>query len=670
MELDLGDMPNRSKPSATVVKKREPTFDDIEETYFNEKIINKIMDQSNKDENTDDLTSDEPNSLLKEEIIGVYKLLEDQFKDNIENEEEKVDFNDSDTSSPSKSSLVERNQSRDILENMDNDTKSQNSQQYKMMVSMDATPDTDEPNEPTTNILDEVDDSPKEKEEEQNFLLLIDDEHFKPNYNNQTEERKYSDDEIESKEFDEVLNEDEKELGMAPRPERVSNLVKEITVNDFEMIRYLGDGSYGKVNLVKCKLNNEQYALKILDKQKVARYDKIANVMREKDIMFGFDHPNITRLEMTFQDQNSLFFLLEYASNGDLAGLIKKEKRLGIDLIKFYSWEIINALENMRKFNVVHRDLKPENILLDGKWHLKITDFGDSKVIDPEKVNEKILSDTFSPNKPPLDKETVEMDFDSNFDEEGEVKNKDRGESFVGTPLYVSPEMLNYNLAWFSTDLWAFGWILYYMACGAPPFGGFTENQIYEKILSRKIFFPDFLNEDLKDLIDKLLQVHPKDRLGADIGNPENNIDALKAHPFFNSIQFDNIHLNPVPVSKSVRITLRQELKAKIAEGRKAQEYDSQSSTPPKISKSNSETGVHSNKYVNDLHGVEISHSDTMVSSKTEKLNLSIEKSKMSIKKYGPDIVKEELIDKRNKWYFYQARTLRLTKDHRLMYLK
>lgn len=92
-------------------------------------------------------------------------------------------------------------------------------------------------------------------------------------------------------------------------------------------------------------MNKEEYALKILDKKRVAKFDKIESVMREKDIMFGFDHPNITRLEVTFQDANSLFFVLEFAPNGDLSGLIKREKRLKIPLIKFYACEIINALE-------------------------------------------------------------------------------------------------------------------------------------------------------------------------------------------------------------------------------------------------------------------------------------------------------------------------------------
>lgn len=89
--------------------------------------------------------------------------------------------------------------------------------------------------------------------------------------------------------------------------------------------------------------------------------------MREKDIMFEFDHPNIARLEMTFQDSTSLFFLLEYAPHGDLASLIRKEKKLPIELVRFYACEIINALEDMRRFKVVHRDLKPENILLDAQ---------------------------------------------------------------------------------------------------------------------------------------------------------------------------------------------------------------------------------------------------------------------------------------------------------------
>ena len=90
------------------------------------------------------------------------------------------------------------------------------------------------------------------------------------------------------------------------------------------MIRFLDDGSYVSVNLVKYRINNVEYVLKILISNKVTIYHKIANVLREKDIMFDFDHLNIKQLDMAFQDQASLFFLLEYAPNGSIAWLIKK----------------------------------------------------------------------------------------------------------------------------------------------------------------------------------------------------------------------------------------------------------------------------------------------------------------------------------------------------------
>jgi 3-phosphoinositide dependent protein kinase-1 len=490
------------------------------------------------------------------------------------------------------------------------------------------------------------------------------------------EEDKFTEDEVENEQFDHALR--TKDKGVAPKLERISSVVQEVWIDDFEMIRFLGDGAYGKVSLVKWKINGAEYALKILDKKRVAKYDKIANVMREKDIMFDLDHPNIARLEMTFQDTDSLFFLMEYAPNGDLSGLIKREKKLPDKLTRFYACEIINALEYLREFNIVHRDLKPENILLDPNCHIKITDFGDSKVVDIEKVHKRILRESFIPEQLEIDPDGSDVDFEKNFGIEGDFENRasDRGESFVGTPLYVSPEMLNHNIAWFATDLWAFGWILYQWACGAPPFNGFTEQQIYDKISSRKIFFPDFLSEDLKDLIDKLLKVDPIERLGSAIQD-ENGIDKLKAHPFFEGIDFNSIHTKTVPVSDNLRLTLEIMKKANDVPV-KLDELDSddESIKPSGMNKN------HSNASLKTANGVSIEKRDnklqldnsfSVAPSKLQKNSLLSKEAKLAEIKaslYNSGVIKEKLVEKRNKWYFFQDRTLKLTSDLRLMYYK
>lgn len=486
------------------------------------------------------------------------------------------------------------------------------------------------------------------------------------------EEEKVPMDEVENEDFDNLINKPDNQ-SMAPRPDRLSTLVQGLTTDDFEMIRFLGDGSYGKVNLVRCKINGMEYALKILDKRRVAKFDKIENVMREKDIMFLLDHPNIARLEMTFHDDQSLFFLMEYAPNGDLAGLIKKEKKLSLKLIRFYACEIINALECLRGFKVVHRDLKPENILLDANCHIKLTDFGDSKVIDIEKAHSKIMRESFVPEVPKVDATGIDQEFESNFgfEGEGDGRREDRGESFVGTPLYVSPEMLNHNIAAYATDLWALGCILYQCACGVPPFLGFTEQQIYDKISNRKIYYPEDLDPLLKDLIDKLLQLNPKDRLGAGIGDEdENGIDALKAHKFFAGMDFATVHQKEVPISETLRATLEMLKKAKDVP-MKVNDLDSDDDPDkPGLIKSNSAKTEPT--YTSKKPDVEHQYSTkaTMNEKSINKISMSQERSSETVKKGTDDALKESMVEKRNKWYFFQDRTLKLTKDLRLMYYK
>lgn len=200
------------------------------------------------------------------------------------------------------------------------------------------------------------------------------------------------------------------------------------------------------------------------------------------------------------------------------------------------------------------------------------------------------------------------------------------------------------------------------MATGTPPFNGFTENQIYDKICSRKLYFPEFLDKDIIDLIDKLLQLHPKDRLGSEIGNPENNIDALKAHSFFKGMDFENIHLKPVPISKSARMALKLEVKAKESKLMR-QKSDGSNSSQSDVNKTQSDLGnkAYTHNSATNLGGTVIP------SVKGSNLALPNDKAHAA-GKHGEHVIKETTVEKRNRWYFYQNRTLRLTKDLKLTY--
>ena len=124
------------------------------------------------------------------------------------------------------------------------------------------------------------------------------------------------------------------------------------------------------------------YALKELSKAHILKYNKQNAVFRERDILEQVcDNPNIVSYECTFQDEDNLYFLLEFAEKGNLAQLIKVVKPIPIETCRFFIAEIVLALEYLHNMHIAHRDLKPENILLDEQFHIKLCDFGEAKVI-------------------------------------------------------------------------------------------------------------------------------------------------------------------------------------------------------------------------------------------------------------------------------------------------
>ena len=299
----------------------------------------------------------------------------------------------------------------------------------------------------------------------------------------------------------------------------------------------LGVGSMSRVLLAEHAHTKIKYALKVISKKEVVSKKQIELVMLEKDLLSRLKHPNIISLVSTFQTDMELFFVLEHCDGGEVLEHIKLLGNLSASTTKYLLAELLNALCYLHAERIVHRDLKPENLLLcNGEYgyHLKLIDFATSA-----EFSEK-------PQKLPAIERRADDDLED-LDEEAEERLKLRRESrhqsnklFVGTAQYCAPEMLVDCSSTFSSDLWAFGVLLYHMLVGASPFDDEMGFMVFKKILARQFDFPDNFDAAARDLCDQLIVLHPCDRLG--VGNDGAcQTDILKKHPFFEGVEWEKL---------------------------------------------------------------------------------------------------------------------------------
>mmetsp|Transcript_23298 Transcript_23298/g.39481 ORF Transcript_23298/g.39481 Transcript_23298/m.39481 type:complete len:591 (-) Transcript_23298:283-2055(-) len=271
---------------------------------------------------------------------------------------------------------------------------------------------------------------------------------------------------------------------------------KTISLEAFHIIRVVGKGSFGKVFLVREKETSTLYAMKVLKKEYIIRKNQVEHTKTERSVLGYVSHPYIVGLNMAFQTADKLFFVLDYCSGGELFFHLGKVGRFPEVRARFYAAQIILALEYVHSLDIIYRDLKPENVLLDNKGNIRLTDFGLSK--------------------------------------EGVSDHSTGANSFCGTPEYIAPEVLLRQGHGRAVDWWSTGALLYEMLCGLPPFYSRNREAMFEKIMRADLNFPTFISEVAKDVLGKLLVRDPKCRLGSG----ERDADDIKAHPFFQDIDW------------------------------------------------------------------------------------------------------------------------------------
>lgn len=277
--------------------------------------------------------------------------------------------------------------------------------------------------------------------------------------------------------------------------EYVESRTKALKIEDFELLKVVGKGSFGKVMQVSKKDTHRIYALKTIRKAHIISRSEVAHTLAERSVLSQINNPFIVPLKFTFQSPEKLYFVLAFVNGGELFHHLQKEQRFDINRSRFYTAELLCALECLHGFNVIYRDLKPENILLDYSGHIALCDFGLCKL---------------------------------------DMKDEDRTNTFCGTPEYLAPELLLGQGYTKTVDWWTLGVLLYEMLTGLPPFYDENTNEMYRKILSEPLHFPgpEIVPPAAKDLLTKLLNRKPEQRLGA------NGAAEIKAHPFFHSIDW------------------------------------------------------------------------------------------------------------------------------------
>ena len=279
-------------------------------------------------------------------------------------------------------------------------------------------------------------------------------------------------------------------------------------ISQYQIKGKIGEGMFGKVKLGIHLLTKEKVAIKIFDKGKIKNEKEVEYIEREISILKKLNHYNTIKLYNIIQNENFIFLIQEYVPNGELLHFLENPENMNLTenhICKIYQ-QIISGIEYLHEIGIAHRDLKLENILLNRDKNIKIIDFG--------------LSNKY---------------------------NKENGEllqSSCGSPCYAAPEMIKgIQYHGLDTDIWSSGILLYLMLCKSFPFNDKNNSKLYQKILSGKFNLPNYLSNEAKDLLSKLLKVNPIERI---------KLDEIKKHPWFNLYNPKNNYFYGIDINKII----------------------------------------------------------------------------------------------------------------------
>ncbi|GAB9474854.1 Agc protein kinase [Globisporangium polare] len=294
-----------------------------------------------------------------------------------------------------------------------------------------------------------------------------------------------------------------------------------VNIEDFQLLRVVGKGAFGKVMLVRRKKNasspstvssyesaisgGKVYAMKVIKKAAVFARNQVEHTKTERRILQGVDHPFMVKLRYAFQNESKLYFVMDYYNGGTLHFHLRRAISFDEDRARFYAAQLVLGISHLHTYNIVYRDLKPENILMDDQGFIAITDFGLSR---------------------------------DNFD------SKDGMSTFCGTPEYIAPELIRRIPYGRAVDYWSLGVLIFEMLAGYTPFFNSNRKRNFENILKLPLRLPTEFSDEAKSLLRGLMCKDPSKRLGSGpVGANE-----IMEHPFFAKTDWEKLYKRDVDV--------------------------------------------------------------------------------------------------------------------------